>query len=107
MPGTLLHLGAQVNCLHLGKATPVVTNPRVKVSGQPTVTQATSYGIVGCTLPPPPNGNGPCATAQWVTAAIRVRSNGQPLLLFDSQSICTPSGTKLVVIATQARVRGM
>jgi hypothetical protein len=48
----------------------------------------------------------PCVTAQWVTAAIRVTSNGQPLLLFDSQAICAPNGTPLMITVVQTRVMG-
>jgi len=62
------------------------------------------YVIAGCAFPPPPVANGPCVTAQWITAATRVTSNGQPLLLLDSQAICTPTGTPLVVAVTQTRV---
>jgi hypothetical protein len=106
MPGFLLHVGATVLCAHGGQAQPLVPNPRVTVMGQPTVTTAASYVIAGCPLPPPPNGNGPCATAQWVTAAQRVTSNGQSLLLSDSQAICVPTGTPLISAVTQTRVTG-
>jgi hypothetical protein len=91
-------------CSHGGQAQPTVSNPRVTVSGQPTVTMAAPYVVAGCTLPPPPAANGPCVTAQWVTAATRVTSNGQPLLLLDSQAICVPTGTPLVITVTQTRV---
>jgi hypothetical protein len=37
-------------------------------------------------------------------AATRVTSNGQPLVLFDSQSVCAPTGTPLLVLSTQTRV---
>lgn len=104
MPGFLLHVGAQVLCSHAGQAQPTVPNPRVTVSGQPTVTIATTYVVAGCTLPPPPGANGPCVTAQFVTAATRVTSNGQPLLLLDSQAVCAPTGTPLIIAATQTRV---
>lgn len=104
MPGFLLHIGATVLCSHAGQAQPTTPNPRVTVTGQPTVTIASPYVISGCTLPPPSNGNGPCVTAQFTTAATRVTSNGQPLLLFDSQSVCAPTGTPLVVVQTQTRV---
>ena len=107
MPGTLLHVGATVLCAHAGQAQPTVPNPRVTVSGMPTVTLASPYVIAGCTLPPPTAGNGPCVTAQFVSAATRVTSNGQPLLLLDSQAICAPTGTPLIVVATQTRVTGM
>lgn len=104
MPGTLLHLGATVMCLHAGQAQPLLTNPRVKVGGQPIVTQTSAYTIAGCTLAGTPNP--PCATAQWVTAATRVRAGSIPVLLQDSQAVCAPTGTGLNVIVTQLRVKG-
>jgi len=107
MPGFLLHVGAMVQCMHGGQAQPTMPNPRVKVSGQPIVTQAAPFVIAGCTFPPPPAANGPCATAQWVTAAVRVKANGIPVLLQDSQAICAPTGTGLIVSSTQVRVKGM
>ena len=107
MPGFLLHLGATVLCSHGGQAQPTVVNPRVLVSGQPTVTLASTYVVAGCAMPPPSAGNGPCVTAQFVTAATRLTSNGQPLLLLDSQAICAPTGTPLMIVATQTRVTGM
>ena len=106
MPGFLLHVGATVLCSHAGQAQPTVPNPRVTVSAQPTVTMAAPYVIAGCTMPPPTAGNGPCVTAQWITAATRIISNGQPLLLLDSQAICTPTGTPLQVVVTQTRASG-
>jgi hypothetical protein len=107
MPGTLLHLGATVLCAHGGQAQPAAPNPRVTVSGQPTVTLASPYVVAGCALPPPPASNGPCVTAQFVSAATRLTSNGQPLLLLDSQAICAPSGTPLLIVVTQTRATGM
>ena len=107
MPGFLLHVGATVMCAHGGQAQPAVPNPRVLVSGQPTVTIASPYLVAGCAMPPPTAGNGPCVTAQFVTAATRVLSNGQPLLLIDSQAVCVPTGTPLIPTVTQVRVTGM
>ena len=89
MPGFLLHLGATVMCAHAGQATLVTPDPRVLVSGQPAAA------------------NGPCVTAQYITAAARITSNGVPLLLMDSQAICTPSGTPLLATVTQTRVTGV
>ena len=107
MPGFLVHVGAQVLCAHAGQAQPTVPNPRVLVSGQPTVAMTAPYVVAGCALPPPPAANGPCVTAQWLTGSTRILSNGQPLLLLDSQSICAPTGTPLMIVATQVRVTGM
>jgi hypothetical protein len=106
MPGFLLHVGAQVLCAHAGQAQPIAPNPRVTVSGQPVATIASQYAIVGCALPPPPGGNGPCVTAQFLTSATRVLASGQPILLLDSQAICVPTGTPLLVLGTQTRVAG-
>ena len=107
MPGFLLHVGAIVQCAHGGMAQPTVPNPRVKVMGQPIVLQPPPYVVAGCAFPPPPIANGPCITAMWVMGAMRVKANGMPVLLQDSQAVCTPTGTPLIVAMTQVRVKGM
>ncbi len=92
-------------CMHAGLAQPMASSPRVKVNGQPIVTQTNAFVIAGCALvsiPLPP-----CVTAQWVTAATRVQSNGVPVLLQDSQAMCVPTGTGLKVVVVQSRVRGI
>jgi hypothetical protein len=105
MPGFLLHVGATVICAHAGQAQPTVPNPRVLVSGQPIVMQTAPYVIAGCTFATP-GGPLPCVTAQWVMGAVRVTSNGMPVLLMDSQAICVPNGTPLTILVTQTRVTG-
>ena len=105
MPGFLLHVGATVLCAHGGQAQPTVPNPRVLVSGQPTVLLAAPYVVAGC--PFPPVSGGPCVTAQWLVGTTRVLSNGQPLVVQSSQAICAPTGTPLVIVVTQPRVSGI
>jgi hypothetical protein len=105
MPGFLLHQGATVLCAHAGQAQPTAPNPRVRVAGQPVATQPAPYVVAGCpfvagAVP------SPCVTATWVTAALRVRAGGLPVLLQDSQAICAPNGTPLTIVVTQVRVRG-
>lgn len=107
MPGFLLHVGATVMCSHGGQAQPAVPNPRVTVMGMPTVAMTSPYLVAGCAFPPPPAANGPCVTAQFVSSAVRITSNGQPLLLLDSQALCAPTGTPLLITVTQTRVTGM
>ena len=103
MPGFLLHLGATVLCAHGGQAQPTAPNPRVLVSGQPSVVMTAPYVVAGC--PFAPGGvPTPCITGQWMTGATRVSSNGQPLLLLDSQAVCVPNGTPLMIVAIQTRV---
>jgi len=104
MPGPFLHVGATVLCTHGGQATPTAPNPRVLVSGQPTLTQTVPWVVTGCSLPP--NAGGPCVTAQWVTGTVRVLSSGQPLLLQISQATCVPTGTPLLPVVAQPRALG-
>jgi len=106
MADYLLHQGATVQCLHSGQAQPTVTDLRVSVGGQKVVTQAPPYTIAGCSLPPPPNGNGPCVTATWTSAATQVKASGQPVVLKNSQATCAPTGTGLNILSTQTRVKG-
>lgn len=103
MPGFVLHVGATVLCAHGGQAQPAVPNTRVLVNGQPSTTMTAPYTVAGCAF----NVSGapsPCVTATWITGATRVTSNGQPLLLIDSQAMCAPNGTPLLVVAAQTRV---
>jgi hypothetical protein len=107
MPGFILHSGAVVTCLHGGQAQPTTFSPRVTVSGQPIVVQATPYTVAGCTLPAITSGAPPCVTAQWVSASLRVKSMGVPVLLMDSQATCIPTGTPLLIATVQPRVSAM
>ena len=104
MPGYLLHQGATVLCMHGGQAQATVPNPRVKVSSQQTVQQSNLWTVSAC---PFSTGGGPqpCITAQWTTAATRLKSGGQPLLLQDSQAVCAPNGTGVNIVTTQTRVK--
>jgi hypothetical protein len=106
MPGFLLHQGATILCAHGGQAQTTAPNPRVRVGGQPVVTQAAPHTIAGCPFTTPAGNPMPCTTAQWVTAAVRVRVGGVPVLLQDSQAICVPNGTPVNIVMTQMRVRG-
>ena len=106
MPGFLLHVGATVLCAHGGQAQPTSPNPRVRVGAQAIVTQPAPYVVAGCALPPPTAGNGPCVSAQWISAAVRVRAGGMAVLLQDSQAICAPTATPLNIVVTQIRVKG-
>ena len=105
MPGLLLHQGATVLCAHGGQATPAVPSTRVRVEGQFIVTQPPPWTIAGCpfvagTTPMP------CVTGTWITGAIQLASQGQPVLLQDSQATCIPNGTPVSIVLTQMRVQG-
>jgi hypothetical protein len=103
MPGFVVHRGAIVTCSHLGPATPTVAASRVKVSQMPVVTLPIPYVVTGCAqaaalLPP-------CVAGQVLLGALQVKSEGMPLMLADSQSICAPNGTPLLVMMTQMQVK--
>ena len=104
MPGFLVQMGAQVLCSHGGQATPTVPNPRVTLGGAPSVLVTSPCVIAGCALPPPLAANGPCVTGQWLTGTTRVTSNGLPLVVQSSSSVCAPTGTPMLIVAPQARV---
>ena len=101
MPGPLLHFGAIVTCSHVGFATPTAPNPRVLVSGQPTVTLPTPYAIAGCSLTP---SGSPCLTGTWTLGSTRVTSNGQPLVIATGISTCVSNGTPMLAASSQVRV---
>jgi hypothetical protein len=104
MPGFVVHVGATVLCTHAGQAQPTAPSARVLVYGQPVVTIAAPWMVAGCTLPPPTAANGPCVTGQFTSGSTRVLVDGQPLVLQSSTSICAPTGTPMMVVATQTRV---
>ena len=101
--GSLAHQGAVVICAHGGQAMPAVSNPRVKVAGQPTVLLSAPWTVTGC--PFPPVSGGPCVTAQWMVGTTRVTSMGQPLVIQGGTATCVPTGVPLTVTAVQPRVK--
>jgi hypothetical protein len=102
MPAPILHLGASVLCTHAGQATPTTPFPRLLVSGQPVVTLASPYAIVGCALTGTPVP--PCLTGQFVTGALRVLAGGTPVATLMSPSTCVPTGTPMLPTMAQTRV---
>jgi hypothetical protein len=82
-----------------------MVSARVRVTTMPIVTLPATYNVIGCPLSP--SQGGPDTAAQWVTGATRVRSLGQPVLLFDSRANAVPTGTPVLVQACQTRVFGM
>lgn len=104
MADYLLHEGATVECLHFGQAKPTRTDSRVRVSGQKIVTWLYPHDIKFCKLPT--EAGGPCLTATWIKAAMKVKASGKPVLLKDSQAVCTPTTKGVKILSTQTRVKG-
>jgi uncharacterized Zn-binding protein involved in type VI secretion len=103
--GYLLTQGATVLCLHGGQAQPTTTSSHVKINGQPVITQTSSYSISACSFMQGSKPS-PCITAQWTSGATRVKADGAPVLLDNSQATCTPNGTGVNIVMTQTGVKG-
>lgn len=104
----ILHQGAQVLCTHGGQASPVAQSARVKVGGQGVLTAAHSHSVAGCPFTTPEPAPKPCATVTWTTAALRVKADGQPMLLSSSSGLCNgPLGVQgpAQVVMQQIRVK--
>lgn len=100
MAGFAVDEGAIVQCVHAGHAQPVSNSTRVLVNGLSLATAATTYLIADC----PVAGPGRCVSAQWLVGRRRVLVAGVPLVVRGDQAVCAPTGTGLVVVATQQRV---
>ncbi len=110
MPGFLVHVGASATCPHAGQVTFTTTNTRVLVSGQPAITVADLFTILGCPFQAGTKPQ-PCVTGRWLVPATRVLINGQPAIVQISTGLCQsaeqiPQGPPTVV-ATQTRVSGI
>jgi hypothetical protein len=82
---------------------PTSPSQMVFISGQPIATISGPYAVAGCAFVPPA-GNGPCVTAQWVTGAVQVFSQGQPVAIMSGIAVCVPTGTPLMPISAQTLV---
>lgn len=105
MAAYLLHVGAAVTCVHMppGKVQLSPSDSRVKVGGKEIVLQPFIYGVSGCGLSSA--AGGPCLTAQWTNAAIRVKASGMAVLFTDSQAVCVPTSAAVKISSTQTRVK--
>ena len=101
MPGMVVHENAVIFCQHGGSVRHIVSIPRVKVSGMPIVVRPNPHSVSGCPL------TSPCVIANWITAATRVKSFGQAVLLKDSQAVCPAPGTGVQIVSTQQRVKAI
>ena len=97
----VLHQGVVVQCPHGIPAQPVPSQVRVMTNSQPLLTQADMFTIAGCPFQLPGPTPSPCVQVRWMTASVRVRAGGVPLLLQSSTSLClaatqAPQGPAIV-----------
>lgn len=101
MGAPVLHQGAMVQCPHGIPAQPVPSQVRATTNGQPLLTQADLFTVGGCPFQLPGPTPSPCVQVRWLTASVRVRVGGVPVLLQSGQSLClaatqAPQGPAIV-----------
>jgi hypothetical protein len=112
MTDFLVQTGATIVCPHGGQVAGIPSS-NVLLDGQPVLTQTDTFIVAECsfTIPTPagpvPH---PCIQARWLVPSLRVRVNGQAVILRTSTGICqaadqAPQGPPSV-IATQVQVGG-
>ena len=111
MGAAILHQGAVVQCPHGIPAQPVPSQARVTTNGQLLLTQADMFTVGGCPFQLPGPTPSPCIQVRWLTAALRVRASGMPVLLQSSTSLClapiqAPQGPAIVA-AVSPRVTAL
>jgi len=114
----LLDILTQVTCEHGGVAELGESMARVRLSGVSAVSCASSAPVVGCAglLPGKMGPTGvqhvviarlPCSNVDWVTATMRVTSDGRPLLLASSEGEALPDRGRVRIKGHQTRVRAL
>src|SRR5688500_13776227 len=87
MPGLILDTSANILCPHVGRISYVTLNTRVFINGQPAVTQGDTFLISGCVFNVTSSPH-PCILVKWLSASLRIKINGQPVILSNSSGIC-------------------
>jgi len=97
----LFTMNSVVQCLHGGQAKFTKSNDRVKINGIPVPLITAPLVVAGCSMPPPPSGNGPdvAATILEKSGTTRVKSNGLALVLKTSTGTATPTGASLILMS--------
>jgi uncharacterized Zn-binding protein involved in type VI secretion len=107
----ILHQGAMIQCPHGIPSQPVPSQVRVTTNGQLLLTQADMFTVAGCPFQLPGPTPSPCVQVRWLTASLRVRASGVPVLLQSSSSLClaptqAPQGPAIVA-AVSPRVTAL
>ena len=81
MPGFLLHVGAEMKCLHQALAVIAPSQLRVLVGGKPVATMTSKIKVVACPFTVPGPKPQPCLTVKWSMPTTRVLIGGKPALV--------------------------
>jgi hypothetical protein len=100
MSSPIVTVARPVTCAHGGTAHPASTAGRVRIAGTPVRQMSVEEHVAGCPNTTP----GPCVTGRWVSGSVRVRAQGQPVVLADSASTSIPMGAPLETQPGPSRV---
>ncbi|MBN9658090.1 MAG: hypothetical protein J0H49_07920 [Acidobacteria bacterium] len=109
MAAPILQQGCMMMCPHGGQVTVIPSQTKVKLSGSPALLARDATIVAGCAFAPGPKPQ-PCVSVQWVGEAVRVKADGQPVLLQSSSGLCKSAegivqGT-VIITGAQTRVSG-
>lgn len=99
MADPVINANASLTCPHNAPASPLQTDLRVSVLGQPIVTVAKEYKIEGCLQ------NTPCTKGSWIKGARHVTAGGKEVAISTGISQCAPPPGPFTVLSTQQRVK--
>lgn len=107
MGDPVLTATSQIICAHAAPVSIASSTARVRIGGDQALTQSDVFTPTGC-LFIIAGASSPCTTVQYVTAAVRVRAEGRPVLLQSSTGMGIGTGPQGPVshVAIQPRVRG-
>jgi hypothetical protein len=107
MPGYIITFLNTTTCSHTGQAKPLPPAGRVTILASGVITLSHVYSVMGCQNPTITSGAPPCATAQFLAGAVRVKTNGIPLAILPPPSpvMCQPTNQPMIVAPAQTRVQ--
>jgi hypothetical protein len=108
MATPLLTIDATALCAHGGRAVIAPSNTRVLANKKPVAVLPDVISIAGCPFTTPPGAPLPCVQAKFLVPAVRVKINGQPAVLVNTQALTTGTGppVPLSIVPSQLRVLG-
>lgn len=109
MAAAILQQGCVMMCPHGGQVMVVPSQTKVKLNGAPALLARDAMTVAGCAFTPGPKPQ-PCVTVQWIAESVRVKADGQPVLLQSSTGLCKSAegivqGT-VIVSGVQTKVSG-
>ena len=88
MPGNVLTVTSQIQCMHGGKAILTTSNSKLMVDNTPALLESDIHTVVGCPFTLPGPKYSPCVRIEWTAGATKMESNGTKVLVQSSVGQC-------------------